>query len=286
MATRRSKRANGEKLSDNFAEVEFQTRRQLYLERRVAREEKHAHVTCRFTIFNLLPELRAQIYAFAIETDRPRSLGHLASWCRLSQDPPHAHGQFQVPTLAMVSKQVRAETLPIFFSECLFQIHCNSNYRDIKALDILAEQDALPTGIFVNEPDEYMKTAHDFSGLIIDLYLVKPLLLGIRKRDHVGTFRNIELLVGGPRLMATETEVERTETSSIVINVPTASKLRPRIRFVDPRGGSRRPAELDHVRTKAAATAMQIAETREKFLGYTIHDLEAIVLELRYWPNV
>ncbi|KAK5722762.1 hypothetical protein LTR15_005995 [Elasticomyces elasticus] len=199
MATRRSKRADGEKLSDNFAEVEFQTRRQLYLERRVAREEKHAHVTCKFTIFDLLPELRAQIYAFAIETDRPRSLGHLARWY---------------------------------------------------------------------------------------LYLVKPLLLGIRKRDHVGTFRNIELLVGGPRLRATETEVERTETSSIVINVPTASKLRPRIRFVDPRGGSKRPDELGLVRAKTAARAQKIAETRENFLGYTIQDLEAIVVELRYWPDV
>ncbi|KAK4901321.1 hypothetical protein LTR27_001879 [Elasticomyces elasticus] len=286
MATRRSKRANGEKLSDNFAEVEFQTKRRLYLERRVAGEEKHAHVTCKFTIFDLVPELRAQIYAHTMDTDLPRPLGCRLTSCFLEQNPLHAHGDFEVPALAMVSKQVRAEMLPIFFSECVFQIHCDSNYRDVKALDILAEQDALPTGTFVNEPNGYMKTAHDYSGRITELFITKPLLLGLRKRDHVGAFRNIELLVGGPRLKATATEVERTETSSIVINVPTASKLRPRIRFVDPCGGSRRLDELGLVRAKTAARAHKIAETRKNFLGYTIQVLEAIVMELRYWPNV
>ncbi|KAK3615974.1 hypothetical protein LTR56_026267 [Elasticomyces elasticus] len=275
MAARRSKRINGEKLSDDFAEVEFQTKRQLYLMRRVAQEEKHAQVTCKFTIFDLVPELRAQIYAHAMQTDLPRPLGCLPYACFMRQDPPHAHGEFEVPILAMVSKQIRAEVLPILFSD------------DIETLNTLAVQDALPTRVFWQEPNDWLRREHNSSGRIEDLFVTKPLLLRLRKRDHVGNFRNVELLVGGPMVeLGTATQETKYETSRVIITVPTAIRLRPQIRFLDPPGGSRFPTELGRLRTKAAARAIQIAETREKFLGYTIHDLEAIVMELRYWPNV
>jgi len=61
MATRRSKRAAGIQLSDDFAEIEGDAACKVYLDRRTEQVKKHAHVKCKFTIFDLVPELRSRI---------------------------------------------------------------------------------------------------------------------------------------------------------------------------------------------------------------------------------
>ncbi|KAK5742824.1 hypothetical protein LTR17_003072 [Elasticomyces elasticus] len=120
MAARRSSRiavgnVNKSKAIHNFI---AEARHQVLTDNRAAVEVKYADVKCKFDIFDLIPELRGRIFYHAMELEKPRQL-------------------------ALASKQVRAEILPIFFGKGHFIVFLYSNYERMRQLDLMA----LPAGL-------------------------------------------------------------------------------------------------------------------------------------------
>ncbi|KAK4953575.1 hypothetical protein LTR10_008173 [Elasticomyces elasticus] len=118
MRTRQSTRTAGEGISNDVYEVVACARAEVFAAHRTTRETKYAATPSKFNIFNLVPELRERMYFYALETGKVRPLHDL-----------------RTPTLAAVSKQVRAEVLPIFFTKCHFRANIRSNYQDMAVLD-------------------------------------------------------------------------------------------------------------------------------------------------------
>ncbi|KAK4961947.1 hypothetical protein LTR10_002441 [Elasticomyces elasticus] len=275
MATRRSGRLSGEKLSNKIDEIEQHGRVRFYIDRRAGWEAKHAHVKCKFTIFDLIPELRSRIYSYAMATEKPRAL---AFW--------------KEPVLAMVSKQIRAESLPIFFAECLFSARVSSNYGEIANLDSLAARNLLPAsmprfstymgGQLIGT--SYVGTlSFDVHGIKVDVALDK-----LQERDHIiPALRNVELHIAGPRVNDPSVSwILSPEMSTMVIKVPTASRPKPVIQWVDPARPTAHRTELALIRKKAEIKVADIAASRERFLGFTLEDLRSLAKEFGYWPAV
>lgn len=126
MATRRSQRAAGLQLSNRLGDIADQAKQQVLNDQRAARESKYAHTRAKFRFMDLLPELRLRIYGFAMTTEEPRDLTDI-----------------KAPTLAMVSKQVRAEAFPVFFSDCVFATTVKSNYVYVDRIDASAARNTL-----------------------------------------------------------------------------------------------------------------------------------------------
>ncbi|TKA79741.1 hypothetical protein B0A55_04364 [Friedmanniomyces simplex] len=215
MTARRSNRIAGEKLSNEIGEIERHGRIRFYLDRRAEWETEHADVSCKFTIFDLLPELRTKIYAYAMAKEQPREVTLL-----------------KTPVLAMVSKQIRAEALPVFFAECMFTVSVRSNYQYQQELDALAARQELPTGPWaaITTRRHRQLVARSYSSGIIACVekQTKAMLAGLRDWGHSTTaFRNLELRVHGP--VVGGGLASKCETSVMVIRVPTASKPRPMI---------------------------------------------------------
>ncbi|KAK5724923.1 hypothetical protein LTR17_013412 [Elasticomyces elasticus] len=273
MSTRRSSRLSGEKISNQIGEAEQHGRVRFYVERRAGWEAKHANVECKFTIFDLIPELRSRIYGYAVATEKPREI---ARW--------------KEPVLAMVSKQIRAESLPIFFAECLFSARISSNYAEIANLDSLAARSLLPASmprystyaggrtIFGSFYVGTLKL--DAYGIKVDVALDK-----LQKRDHITpALRNVELRISDNE--AALSWGRSPEISTMVISVPTASRPKPVIRWVDPEKPSVHPTALALIREKAEAKVANTTASRERFLGFTIEDLKSLAKEFGYWPAV
>ncbi|KAK3677067.1 hypothetical protein LTR78_003272 [Recurvomyces mirabilis] len=125
---RRSQRATGVKPEKSFEDITTKSRQNTRKDKRTAREVKHAGVQSQVTFFNLLPRLRLRVYHYAIGSEHSRELRKI-----------------NVPTLAMVSKQVRAEVLRVFFSECTFEWVVWSSGEDAEELDGLNGRGELPT---------------------------------------------------------------------------------------------------------------------------------------------
>ncbi|KAK5740825.1 hypothetical protein LTR17_004415 [Elasticomyces elasticus] len=109
MATSRSKRTGGEKLSERTNDLQGEVRHQAVQEQHpvLPLDATSESAPCEFNLLDLVPELRERIYYFALQTDVPRQIASHSS-------------KLKAPTLALVSKQVRAEVLPIFFGKCEF----------------------------------------------------------------------------------------------------------------------------------------------------------------------
>lgn len=117
-ATRASGRAN---LSGSMEDIIRNAKTTAMSEKRAFREQKYQSERIpKFHSFMKLPlELRAHIYFLAMEdADSPRSLVTL-----------------RAPTLALVSKQVQEEAMPVFLSQCTFYLNITSNYENIAKLD-------------------------------------------------------------------------------------------------------------------------------------------------------
>ncbi|KAK5736523.1 hypothetical protein LTR17_007342 [Elasticomyces elasticus] len=263
MGPRRSKRISGEKLGNKIDDLEAHGRATYYLERRAGWEAKHADVECKFDIFDLLVELRLKIYGYAMATEEPRSIIGL-----------------KLPVLAMVSKQVRAEALPIFFAECHFTVGFMSNYPESS---ILATIDA------GGEPEGHQ----DWTPMAWQLLAMRtdraamfdlmdddaPLLAGVKQRENIApAFRNIELVVRAPY----PGMHNGSDRVTMIIRIPTAPKLTPAITWAGPARKSEFETELAETRIKAEAKAMEVATSRRKFMGYTLQDLEEVALAFRY----
>ncbi|KAK4561284.1 hypothetical protein LTR86_004601 [Recurvomyces mirabilis] len=154
MSARRSLRIGGERLSNKNDEVVAFGHRLGLLNLRADREAKVADVETRLTFFEILPEIRLNIYRLAHDTEKPRDLRRM-----------------KAPVFAQISKQVRAEALPVFFSECRFTIRLETNGRDTAELDRLVVQgvlsiDHVPTTRLRAEPEEFRRLESRYCGLL------------------------------------------------------------------------------------------------------------------------
>ncbi|KAK4953576.1 hypothetical protein LTR10_008174 [Elasticomyces elasticus] len=287
MATRRSNRVNGTKLTEKVEDMEARIQAEVLNEKRNAQRLKYAGTTCEFTIFDLVPEYRERIYYYAMETEQPRPLMGL-----------------KAPTLALVSKQVRAEVLPVFFGKCCFIIEITSNYpwmRQLKAI-----------GVSHVKPIEHKKykfrlngsrgimygshAAYHAAGRVSGASTAKTWLARLEKRDDVNvTFRNLEVLIAA---FAQSISGGLEETWMTVV-VPTARKLKPvvtydeyagppyipRMRYSRRVAGTGHAEELTLFRGRAKAKVEEIAEGRDGFKGFTVDDFEVVAAEFKYWPG-
>ncbi|KAK5742829.1 hypothetical protein LTR17_003077 [Elasticomyces elasticus] len=289
MATRCSNRVNGTNLTEKIEDMEARIQAEVLNEKRNAQRLKYASTTCKFTIFDLVPELRERIYYYAMETEQPRPILGL-----------------KAPALALVSKQVRAEVLPVFFGKCRFMVEITSNYpwmRQLKAM-----------GVSHVKPVEHKKhksrlngshgvgygsfPAYHASGLVSGVSAAKTWLARLEKRDGINVaFRYLEVLVVG---IDPQTRITRKfEETWMTIVVPTTRKLRPVVTYDEYTGppytprmrsprrvaGTKHADELGLVRKRAKAKVEEIAEGRDGFKGFTLDDLEVMAMELKYWPN-
>ncbi|KAK3636657.1 hypothetical protein LTR56_000850 [Elasticomyces elasticus] len=287
MATRRSNRVNGTKLTEKIEDMEARIQAEVLNEKRRAQQVKYASTTCKFTIFDLVPELRERIYYYAMETEQPQPLMGL-----------------KAPALALVSKQVRAEVLPVFFGKCRFMVEITSNYpwmRQMKA-----------TRVSHVKPIEHKKykyrlngwngikygchPAYHASGRVSGASSAKSWLTRLEKREGINVaFRNLEVLVVGMELG----RIGKLEETWMTIVVPTTRKLRPVVTYdgyagapYTPRNrwprrvaGTHHPQELTLVRERAKAKMEEIAEGRDGFKGLTLDDLGVTAEKFQYWPD-
>ncbi|KAK4889335.1 hypothetical protein LTR27_011872 [Elasticomyces elasticus] len=257
-------------------------------EKRNAQQLRYASTTCKFTIFDLVPELRERIYYYAMETEQPRPFLGL-----------------KAPALALVSKQVRAEVLPVFFGKCRFMIEITSNFPWMSFME--THKASIPHSKPIG-PKKYKSrlngstsiwfgypAAYHASGRVSGVSTAKSWLARLEKREGVDVaFRNLEVLVVG---IESENRIRRLEETFMNIAVPTARKLRPVVteEVASPRGdpifgpirvaGTHYAGALAVVRQRAKGKAEELAEQREGFKGFTLGDLEAIAMEFKYWPE-
>ncbi|KAK5740828.1 hypothetical protein LTR17_004418 [Elasticomyces elasticus] len=264
MFTPRSKRSSGQRLSDRFDEIETAARHQVLQDKRTARQAKYADVTCKFNFFDLLPEIRQEIYCNVMQDTRLSCLS-------------------KAPALAIVSKQVRADVLPIFFRKNQFRFTIISNHAWISTMKSSPPRE---------RPEEPHRQNGNLSvrfplGLDDDVFhfRISGQIMGMlagqhwtdRLREREGTeanFRDVYFRVLG--INAGE--------SYMYIRVPTASKLKPVVSYSEDDGMNNHGRELTIVRERARVRVEEIAE-REGFLGFTLKDMEAIAAEFRYWPE-
>ncbi|KAK4959411.1 hypothetical protein LTR10_004215 [Elasticomyces elasticus] len=265
-ATRRSDRMPGQKLADGFEEIIAQTQASVYQEMRDAREARYAGITCKFSrLFDLPPELRAIIYTYAMEPE-PETFNAIEN--------------LFIPGLAMVSKQVRAEALPLFFSDGLFHGFICSNYPEIPFLD--QEEWTNPVNLLELEKVKHAK--HLTNGLVRSPGSSRSVFTGLRKREQlIPIFRNVQFVVYSdyfdPSVM-----VGRYEAITVAITVATSRKMRPRLSLLNPEKAIHFPNELQKVFEMVRVKVDAIAEAKQTFLGFTMEEVEAIAMEFGYWP--
>ncbi|KAK3618129.1 hypothetical protein LTR56_024847 [Elasticomyces elasticus] len=247
MATRRSNRLAGKILGDDFDEI-------------IARSTNEArHQTRYFRLLDLPPELREYIYAYATVTQDPRPL----EWLTL-------------PVLALVSKQVRAEVLPQFFAQQLYENENGviSNYADFKSIaeqrHTLDDFDAVSREQLLSTDERRRKTY----GLLRDTNRKKENLEGMRKcEQYLPLFRNVRLKV------VTGFSTGNLEHTTFVLSVPTNRALHPQVTLIEQFGGSLFPQELAMTLERVRGKVDDVVKGRESFLGFTFEELELIVKE-------
>ncbi|KAK5728669.1 hypothetical protein LTR15_001808 [Elasticomyces elasticus] len=253
MATRRSKRINGEKLSKRVEDIEAEARHQALREQQpvlmLGTESKDT--ACGFNLLDLVPELRERIYYFALQPDTPLQLASRGS-------------KLKTPPLTLVSKQVRAEVLPIFFSKCDFVADVYSNYWHMG----LFETKPMPAlKSHAMKRAEYWHRMAGSIGFINSPNSPRALIAGLEKTEgFIAAFRNINFGI-------------------LTCDVDTATKLRPVVSYEDPHRVFVPPRYLERIRERAKAKAEQIAAERQVFVGFTLEDLETITAQFKCWPE-
>ncbi|KAK5738686.1 hypothetical protein LTR17_005818 [Elasticomyces elasticus] len=250
MATRRSKCLAGKYLGNDFNEI-------------IARSTNEAYrKTSAFRLLDLPPELRELIYAYATSIACVRYLGKL-----------------RLPPLALVSKQLRAEVLPQYFAQQFYEANATSNYTEIQSIEEeyrtldgldAADQERL------QKDDRARRLSH---GYIRDTSSLKNTLMGMREREqYTPLFRNVHLGVfaGHNRPNPIHACVERI---TFALSVPSKRVLQPQVTLIEPAGGSFFPDEVVRMLVRVRGKADEIAKGRERFLGFTFDDLEALAKE-------
>ncbi|KAK3645186.1 hypothetical protein LTR56_009236 [Elasticomyces elasticus] len=259
MATRRSTRLKGVKLSDDVTTLAAQARHQILASNRTALEAKYVDVRCKFNIFDLAPELRERIFYYAMEVEEPRQIATL-----------------KLPTLALVSKQIRAEVLPIFSGKCHF------------SLDLMGMSPSSARPVYGGlRPQTPAEQSYPRSGRIMAFDSNVPnsrgLLSRLKKRDNFSPcFRNVEFRIRGSHIhmrdLWTETRFDG------IIRLELRASRPPTIESAVASTASVYQAELDMLQERAVTKAREIAGSRERFVGFTLQDLEEVIAEFAYWP--
>ncbi|KAK5717523.1 hypothetical protein LTR17_016057 [Elasticomyces elasticus] len=243
--------------------------------RRAALARKYAHVTCKFRLFDLPPELRECIYAYAMRLNVPRHLAH-----------------FRVPSLAMVSKQVRAEALPIFFSQGLFLGFVLSNYTSLKDPEALRIQ--FPSGL-----DEDVQVGLQVGlderratyGIIKRKEKSTPALVSPDMREgFTPVFRNVQLHVfSGYDVVPVGPNIEDDDlVDEIMLSIvvpPTT--LRPHLSLLKIDGvvASVFPEEVAMVCDRIRTRIGKMVSAQRRFLGLSVAELEALASEFCCEPE-
>ncbi|KAK5717524.1 hypothetical protein LTR17_016058 [Elasticomyces elasticus] len=266
--TRRSDRMPSRKLANSFEETIAQTQASVYQEIRDAREASYAGVTCKFSrLFDLPPELRAIIFTYAMEPDEP--------------DYYNAIESLFIPGLAMI----RAEALPLFFSNGLFHCFICSNYPDIPVLD--QEQFFNPASLDPVgrlELERLKSIAHLNRGLFRSPGNSRSVFTGLRKREQlVPVFRNVQFEVYSGYVEPGVTG-SKCEEITVAIAVATSRETRPQLSLLEPEKPSRFLNELQRVFERVRVKVDAIADAKQTFLGFTLKELEVIAMEFCYWP--
>ncbi|KAK3632793.1 hypothetical protein LTR56_016116 [Elasticomyces elasticus] len=290
MGARHSKRIASEDLGDNFEAIVARATATAYKPAPTGRSDRVASVTHdgrttpkdhgksatkdrdkRAFRPSSAPELREYIYAYAM----------VADCSQLVTD-------FRVPSLAMVSKQVRTEALPIFYSQGVFYGFVLSNYTDLK------DPEALRLHPPTHLPPEFrakvkigMDKRRAMYGVIRTGSTSTPSLFGPdMRKPFLLLFRNVRLRAysgydGPPG--GEETNVEETELS---ITVPSAM-LRPHLSLLENEDtvASKFPDEVAVVCDRIRARMAKIVAAQERFLGFSFQEVEEMALEFRCEPE-
>ncbi|KAK4918330.1 hypothetical protein LTR49_013880 [Elasticomyces elasticus] len=267
-ATRCSNRMPSRKLANSFEEIVTQTQAGVYQENRAAREASYTGVTCKFSrLFDLPPELRAIIFTYAMEPEEP--------------DYYNAIESLFIPGLAMV----RAEALPLFFSNGLFHCFICSNYPDIPVLD--QEQFFNPASLDPADRLAFEKikaTTYLACGLFRSPGNSRSVFTGLRKREQlVPVFRNVQFEVYSGYVEPGVTG-SKCEEITVAITVATSRKMRPQLSISKSEKATRFPNELQKVFERVRVKVDAIADAKQTFLGFTLNELEVIAMEFCYWP--
>ncbi|KAK5728672.1 hypothetical protein LTR15_001811 [Elasticomyces elasticus] len=271
MATRKSARFTSGKLPERMDEIEAQVKSKLARDNRAVREAKYANTPCKFTIFDLIPELRERIYLYVLDTETPRKINAL-----------------KAPTLALASKQVRAEILPLFFTRCQFIVDVNSNYADIPRLDNLPDQVRARPRIG-ERADGQLKRVSKGSAKLEYLrcgHIRATSWLSKLEANEgiVPVLRRFELRIvygnwGRPARWGLVTWM------GVDVFPSSTRGLQPVVTYDTREGDVGHPRELAVVRERAKAKLEGFAVEREVFRGFTVRDLEDAAKEFAYWPE-
>ncbi|KAK3677066.1 hypothetical protein LTR78_003271 [Recurvomyces mirabilis] len=281
MPARRSLRIGGERLSNKNDEVVAFGHHLGLLNLRAEREAKVADVETRLTFFDILPEIRLNIYRLALEPEKPRDL----------------LVRMKAPVLAQVSKQVRAEALPVFFSECRFTIRLDTNGKDIEPLDRLVLQGVLaiehvPTISLADEPGELRTLESRYCWLLVHTRneiarLHQTWLSRITSSDgFTPSFRKLDLSVSQIGRQNRYRQVNATPPLSMTVQLraPVATRSFPSI-TADPRLEGAPEAACSCLIDRLTEASHKIAESRERFVGFTVADLLKLSMAVKYWPG-
>lgn len=283
---RSSQRLKGVTLGNNFDTAVLHGRHNGLLELRSAREAKYTNTVTRLTFFEILPELRIRIYAYAMYTDKPRDMYGL-----------------RAPVLAAVCKQMRAECLPVFFSQCTFGVDSQSNFPYISQIDgFLANSSSAEVDAVLQRKTRMMpglrwQTNRWALGMgtfapAFEMSLhTEVWLKRVQQQEGITVvLRNVEIIV-----RCWDDGHARRATADCHLRVPVASRSKPLTSFPAGAGNTRDqplnsvtfgmqvPEKLQH---QVVARVEQVAAAHQRFVDFNLDDLESILKALRYWPSV
>ncbi|KAI0551567.1 hypothetical protein F4679DRAFT_538399 [Xylaria curta] len=261
--TRASGRAN---LSGSMQDVIRDAKTTAMHEKRAFREQKYqSEQIPKFHSFMKLPlELRTRIYFLAMEdADSPRPLATL-----------------RAPTLALVSKQVQEEAMPVFLSRCTFYLDIQSNYNHITTLDGKAADGTL--GPLWSKPGRCCCV----EGTALQSGRCEPLSKRTRSRlqkmqgDSTELFfRHVEMHITPGRCCGRHRN-HQGPFSVLSLHACRDSVL---LDFKSPENTDFQLG-LNQLRRDAETVARDIAARHQKHEGFCYEELEVIAKSFRYWP--
>lgn len=204
----------------------------------------------------------------------------------MQSQQPRLLKDLKAPTLATVSKQVRAECLPVFFSQCTFAITVRTNYGSKSDIDALVARNGLPIlqGYAYNgdtSPSGLLRTAAIESG---GLQTCTPWLTKLEKREGiVPAFRSIEIRAAVLSHLYTYWDIP--VLLGLALRVPVASRSRPIVELDEALIGQAEYAMLKGLAGELQAAAEKMASSRERFIGFTIKEMKELVKVFSYWPE-
>ncbi|KAI0184102.1 hypothetical protein EV127DRAFT_445018 [Xylaria flabelliformis] len=263
-ATRASGRAN---LAGSMEDVIRDAKTTAMSERRAFREQKYqSEQIPKFHSFMKLPlELRANVYFLAMEdADSPRSLATL-----------------RAPTLALVSKQVQEEVMPVFLSRCTFYLEILSNYKDIAKLDEKAANGTLGPLIPRGARCCCVEGSALHSGRCTPLSKrTKSWLQKMQGNSKELSFPHVEMHITPTKCCRPH---RKSQGPTLVFSLH-ACEGRLLLDYKSLENTDIQPG-LDQLRRNAETVARDIAARHKKgFCGFCYEELDEVAKPFRYWP--